>query len=113
MAFEDHQRWEGQIWQSDDFTDRDPDWKNPSRQTCLARSRKGTPRRLLPPRKWTKLAEARGEEMWDRQQAKRHVKKNAGRMYDEHYIDGQNAHQYDPNPYGAPDRISLQYGTNW
>jgi hypothetical protein len=32
----------------------------------------------------------------DREKAKRHAKENAEHMYDEHYIRGQGADQYDP-----------------
>lgn len=52
-----------------------------------------------------KLAETKGEDWFDREKAKRHAKENAERMYDEHYVDGQGADQYDPNQYDRPQRF--------
>ena len=43
-----------------------------------------------------KLAETKGLDFVDREKAKRHAKQNAEHMYDEHYIRGQGADQYDP-----------------
>lgn len=34
------------------------------------------------------------------------AKENAENMYDQHYVRGQGADQYDPNQYGAPDRFN-------
>ncbi|KAF4303834.1 putative antibiotic response protein [Botryosphaeria dothidea] len=53
-----------------------------------------------------KLAETKGEDFVDRERAKHQAKKNAERMYDDHYGDKD---QYDPN-YDAPDRINRQFG---
>ncbi|KAF2094364.1 hypothetical protein NA57DRAFT_60412 [Rhizodiscina lignyota] len=53
-----------------------------------------------------KLAETKGEDFVDREKAKHDAKKNAERMYDDHY--GQ-YDQYDPNSQQAPGRIQ-QYG---
>ena len=43
-----------------------------------------------------KLAETKGMDFIDREKAKRHAKDNVENMYDEHYIQGQGADQYDP-----------------
>jgi len=43
-----------------------------------------------------KLAETKGMDFVDREKAKHHAKKQVESMYDEHYIEGQNADQYDP-----------------
>ncbi|KAF2731706.1 SPX-domain-containing protein [Polyplosphaeria fusca] len=40
-----------------------------------------------------KLAETKGEDWFDRRKAKEQAQENAERMYDEHYIEGQNADQ--------------------
>jgi xenotropic and polytropic retrovirus receptor 1 len=58
-----------------------------------------------------KFAETKGEDWYDRERAKHEAKRNAERMYDEHYVDGQGADQYDPNQYGRPDRIDNR--DNW
>lgn len=42
-----------------------------------------------------KLAETKGEDWFDKEKAKRHAKENAERMYDEHYIQDQQADQYE------------------
>ncbi|KAF2826668.1 hypothetical protein CC86DRAFT_445671 [Ophiobolus disseminans] len=52
-----------------------------------------------------KLAETRGEDWFDREKAKRQAKEHAERMYDEHYIHGQGADQYDPNQYNRPEHF--------
>ncbi|PSN74332.1 hypothetical protein BS50DRAFT_567181 [Corynespora cassiicola Philippines] len=52
-----------------------------------------------------KLAETKGEDWFDRQKAKHEAKRSAERMYDEHYIEGQQADQYDPNQYGQHERF--------
>merc|ERR1739838_420314 len=46
-----------------------------------------------------KLAETKGEDFVDREELKRKARHNAENMYDEHYINGQGADQYDPNQY--------------
>ena len=43
-----------------------------------------------------KLAETKGMDWVDREKAKHHAEKNVQHMYDEHYVRGQNADQYDP-----------------
>jgi hypothetical protein len=43
-----------------------------------------------------KLAETRGMDFIDREKAKHHAKQQAEHMYDQHYIEGQGADQYDP-----------------
>jgi hypothetical protein len=52
-----------------------------------------------------KLAETKGEDWFDREKTKKEAKHNAERMYDEHYVDGQGADQYDPNQYGQPQHF--------
>ncbi|KAL3422892.1 putative CipC-like antibiotic response protein [Phlyctema vagabunda] len=53
-----------------------------------------------------KLAETKGEDFVDRERAKHAAKQNVERMYDDHYINGQNADQYDPNQYDAPQSLN-------
>ncbi|TVY67436.1 hypothetical protein LSUE1_G006496 [Lachnellula suecica] len=43
-----------------------------------------------------KLAETKGMDFIDREKAKRHAQSNVESMYDEHYVQGQGADQYDP-----------------
>lgn len=50
-----------------------------------------------------KLAETKGMDEYDREKAKRHAKKSAEQMYDDHYIQGQGADQYDPQQYQQRD----------
>jgi hypothetical protein len=52
-----------------------------------------------------KLAETKGEDWFDREKTKREAEKQAENMYDEHYVEGQGADQYDPNQYGRPQRF--------
>lgn len=52
-----------------------------------------------------KLAETKGEDWFDREKAKRHAKEQAEHMYDEHYVNGQGADQYNPNEYGRPEHF--------
>ncbi|KAF1936349.1 hypothetical protein EJ02DRAFT_459611 [Clathrospora elynae] len=52
-----------------------------------------------------KLAETRGEDWFDKEKTKREAKKHAEQMYDEHYVDGQGADQYNPQQYGRPEHI--------
>ncbi|CAI6305012.1 unnamed protein product [Periconia digitata] len=52
-----------------------------------------------------KLAETKGEDWFDREQAKHNAKKNAERMYEEHYVENQGADQYDPNQYERPQHF--------
>ena len=47
---------------------------------------------------------------YDRERAHHQAKQNAGHMYDEHYIRGQNADQYDTNRYDAPQQFQGGYG---
>ncbi|RDW60062.1 hypothetical protein BP5796_11668 [Coleophoma crateriformis] len=49
-----------------------------------------------------KLAETKGEDFIDREKAKYHAKQQVEKMYDDHYVNGQGADQYDPNQYDAP-----------
>jgi hypothetical protein len=53
-----------------------------------------------------KLAETKGMDFIDREKAKHHAKENVENMYDQHYIDGQGADQYDPNQYDAPPQLN-------
>lgn len=43
-----------------------------------------------------KLVETKGMDFIDREKAKRHAQENVEHMYDEHYVRGQGADQYDP-----------------
>lgn len=47
-----------------------------------------------------KLARIKGMDEVDQIKAKHHAKKNAHRMYDEHYVQGHGAARYDPGRYG-------------
>jgi hypothetical protein len=49
-----------------------------------------------------KLAETKGEDFFDREKAKHEAKRQAENMYDEHYVNGQGADQYNPNQYDRP-----------
>jgi xenotropic and polytropic retrovirus receptor 1 len=60
-----------------------------------------------------KFAETKGEDWYDKEKAKHEAKRNAEHMYDEHYVRGQGADQYDPNQYGAPDQLNQQFGNNY
>lgn len=71
-----------------------------------------------------KLAETKGMDEYDRERAKHHVshcvdvafpnteahesqaRESAENMYDQHYVRGQGADQYDPNSYGPSDRLN-------
>ena len=72
-----------------------------------------------------RLAETKGMDEFDRERAKHQVsglnifilrrhtrltpfqaRENAENMYDQHYVDGHGADQYDPNSYGPPDRFN-------
>ncbi|KAB8265129.1 hypothetical protein BDV32DRAFT_63168 [Aspergillus pseudonomiae] len=44
-----------------------------------------------------RLIETKGRDKFDEIKAKKHAKENAERMYDEHYVQGQNAPEYNPN----------------
>jgi hypothetical protein len=55
-----------------------------------------------------KLAETKGEDFFDREKAKHQAKKNAEKMYDDHYVDNHGADQYDPNQYGPPQHFQNQ-----
>ena len=46
-----------------------------------------------------------GMDEYDRERAHHHAKENASHMYDEHYIRGQNADEYNPNNYGPPQQF--------
>ena len=47
-----------------------------------------------------KLAETKGWDELDKIKAHEHAKKNAEHMYDEHYVRGHGAEEYDPSRYG-------------
>ena len=46
-----------------------------------------------------------GMNEYDRERAHHQAKENASHMYDEHYVRGQGADQYDPNNYSAPEQF--------
>ncbi|KAF2198542.1 EXS-domain-containing protein [Delitschia confertaspora ATCC 74209] len=49
-----------------------------------------------------KIAARRGDDFFDREEAKRSARRNAEQMYDEYYIQNQGADMYDPNVYDMP-----------
>lgn len=51
-----------------------------------------------------KLAESKGLDEWQRQEAKQQARENAQRMYDDYYITEQGAMQYDPMQIEKPFR---------
>jgi len=53
-----------------------------------------------------KLAETKGLDFVDREKAKHHAKENAEHMYEEHYVRGQGADEYDPNQYSQPEGLN-------
>lgn len=53
---------------------------------------------------------APGMNAYDRERAHHQAKENSSHMYDEHYVRGQNADQYDPNQYDAPQQFQGGYG---
>ncbi|KAK1138372.1 hypothetical protein N8T08_002677 [Aspergillus melleus] len=53
-----------------------------------------------------RLAETKGMDQVDRIKAHEHAKKNAHQMYDEHYVQGQGADQYDPSRYERHEAFS-------
>ncbi|KAJ4377245.1 hypothetical protein N0V83_000068 [Neocucurbitaria cava] len=100
-AFEDHQRSEGSSHPTSDdcFTLTSAPGKPVSHQFAkeLLAGFAGA--------EVDKLAETKGEDFFDKEKAKHEAKRNAERMYDEHYVDGQNADQYDPNQYDRPQQF--------
>lgn len=50
-----------------------------------------------------RLAETKGMDEYDAIKAKRHAEQSAERMYDDHYVRGQNADEYNPNQYDRPN----------
>ena len=50
-----------------------------------------------------KLAETKGMDEYDKVNARRHAEDSARNMYDDHYVQGQGADQYDPNQYDQPN----------
>ncbi|KAF2422180.1 hypothetical protein EJ08DRAFT_701729 [Tothia fuscella] len=54
-----------------------------------------------------RLAETKGADYVDRERAKHDARRNAERMYDDHY-GGQD--QYNPNQQGPPERLQQQFG---
>ena len=57
------------------------------------------------PKQCRTLLIAQGMDEYDRERAKHQAKQNAERMYDEHYIENQEADQYNPQQYGRPERF--------
>ena len=49
--------------------------------------------------------ETKGEDWFDREKTKRQARQNAEQMYDEHYVNNQQADQYDPSQYGRPQHF--------
>ncbi|KAI9707632.1 MAG: hypothetical protein M1836_000593 [Candelina mexicana] len=57
-----------------------------------------------------KLVETKGMDEYDRERAHSQAKESAHHMYDEHYVRGQGANEYNPNQYDAPDRVQQSRG---
>lgn len=53
-----------------------------------------------------KLAESKGMDQVDKMRTHEHAKKNAEHMYDEHYVQGQGASEYDPSRHGQHESFS-------
>lgn len=53
-----------------------------------------------------RLAETKGMDEIDRLRAREHAQKHAEQMYDEHYVDGHGASEYDPSRYGPHESFS-------
>ncbi|KAF2276449.1 uncharacterized protein EI97DRAFT_467142 [Westerdykella ornata] len=49
-----------------------------------------------------KFCQQEGHEWFDHEKAKRHAEEQAGKMYDEYYIQQQNMDKYDPRERGPP-----------
>ncbi|KAL9126726.1 MAG: hypothetical protein Q9217_004271 [Psora testacea] len=56
-----------------------------------------------------KLAETHGMNEYDKFEAHRNAKQSAENMYDQHYVQGYGADQYDPSQYGPPQQFQ-SYG---
>lgn len=52
-----------------------------------------------------RLAETKGMDFYDKEEAKRHATESAGNMYDQHYVNQQGADQYDPGQYDRPQAL--------
>ncbi|KAI4196672.1 MAG: hypothetical protein LQ350_006425 [Teloschistes chrysophthalmus] len=52
-----------------------------------------------------RLAETKGMDAYDHERARHHAQKSAENMYDEHYVRGQGAEEYDPQAYGRPSQF--------
>ena len=46
-----------------------------------------------------------GMNEYERERAHHQAKENASHMYEEHYVRGQNADEYNPNQYGPPEQF--------
>ncbi|KAI9930050.1 hypothetical protein ASPWEDRAFT_283469 [Aspergillus wentii DTO 134E9] len=55
-----------------------------------------------------RLAETKGMDQVDKMKAHHHAKKNAEEMYDQHYVQGHGAEEYDPNRYAPHEKFQLQ-----
>ncbi|ODM20837.1 hypothetical protein SI65_03890 [Aspergillus cristatus] len=53
-----------------------------------------------------KLAETKGLDEADKIKARHHAKKNAEHLYDDHYVNGHGADEYDPNRYQPHNSFS-------
>lgn len=47
---------------------------------------------------------------YDKYEAGKKAQEGAENMYDQHYVQGQNADQYDPNQYGPPQQLNYNDG---
>ena len=50
---------------------------------------------------------------YDTIEARRHAKQSSEHMYDQHYVHGQGADQYDPNQYERPQQLNYRRDQNY
>ncbi|KAL8722988.1 MAG: hypothetical protein Q9225_000604 [Loekoesia sp. 1 TL-2023] len=60
-----------------------------------------------------KLAETKGMDEYERERAKHRARESAENMYDEHYVRGQGADEYNPDMYGPPRQFRENYGRDY
>ncbi|KAL8684710.1 MAG: hypothetical protein Q9224_006174 [Gallowayella concinna] len=60
-----------------------------------------------------KLAETKGMDEYECERAKHRARESAENMYDEHYVRGQGAGEYDPDQYGPPRQFGDNYGRDY
>ncbi|KAL8796921.1 MAG: hypothetical protein Q9182_007283 [Xanthomendoza sp. 2 TL-2023] len=60
-----------------------------------------------------KIAETKGMDEYETERAKWHARESAENMYDEHYVRGHGADEYDPDQYGPPRQFEDNYGRDY